>query len=153
MKNTKYTDESLQIILDCTTIRQALLKLGLTPDGGHKKLRILIRTFLESKGLYKGKSDRARKYCNLKNNEQFFTNDGTKKTSFSVRNALFKRGIKDKICEKCGNTHWNNNPIPLEVHHIDGDKLNNKLENLQILCPNCHYFTDTYKTKNIKKEG
>ena len=41
--------------------------------------------------------------------------------------------------------------IPVEVHHIDGDKLNNTLENLQILCPNCHYFTDTYKSKNRKK--
>jgi predicted HNH restriction endonuclease len=44
------------------------------------------------------------------------------------------------------------NPIPLELHHIDGDKTNNTLENFQLLCPNCHALTDSYRGKNVKKK-
>ena len=39
--------------------------------------------------------------------------------------------------------------IPLELHHKDGNKFNNNLSNLELLCPNCHAFTNTYRTKNI----
>jgi predicted HNH restriction endonuclease len=38
--------------------------------------------------------------------------------------------------------------MPLELHHKDGNKHNNNLDNLSIICPNCHTFTDTYKSKN-----
>lgn len=53
-------------------------------------------------------------------------------------------------CEKCG---WGGKnefteTIPLEMHHIDGDYTNNKEENLQVLCPNCHSLTETYKSHN-----
>lgn len=57
------------------------------------------------------------------------------------------RKIYDKCCE-CGILEWNNKPIILEIHHIDGDSKNNKLENLQLLCPNCHSQTDNHKSKN-----
>ena len=42
-----------------------------------------------------------------------------------------------------------NKPIPLEVHHKDGDHLNNELDNLMLLCSNCHAFTENYRGKNI----
>ena len=58
---------------------------------------------------------------------------------------------EEHLCQQLRKNEWLGKEIPVEVHHIDGDKLNNTLENLQILCPNCHYFTDTYKSKNRKK--
>ncbi len=54
-------------------------------------------------------------------------------------------------CEMCLNETWLNEKIPIEIHHIDGSRHNNSLENLKLLCPNCHALTDTYKGKNIKK--
>jgi hypothetical protein len=68
-----------------------------------------------------------------------------------LRKKLLREGLKEHICECCLNTIWNDVPIPLEVHHKDGDKNNNDIDNLQLLCPNCHALTDTYKGKNIKK--
>lgn len=72
-------------------------------------------------------------------------------TSFKLKNKLLKEGVKEKRCECCKRTEWNGNLIPLELHHINGDNTDNRLENLQILCPNCHAQTDYYRGRNIKK--
>ena len=45
---------------------------------------------------------------------------------------------------------WLGAKIPLELHHINGDNTDNRIENLQLLCPNCHALTDNYRGKNIK---
>ena len=56
--------------------------------------------------------------------------------------------LRPQQCECCKLTQWLEQPIKLEVHHIDGDNTNNVLENLQLLCPNCHSYTDSWcKTK------
>lgn len=72
--------------------------------------------------------------------------------SNKLRIKLLREGLKDHKCESCGNDTWINQAIPLEVHHKDGDKTNNELDNLQLLCPNCHALTSTYRGKNIKKK-
>ena len=55
--------------------------------------------------------------------------------------------LRSHICEICKNSMWLNNLIPLEVHHIDGDRTNNELTNLQLLCCNCHATTDFWRNK------
>lgn len=70
-----------------------------------------------------------------------------------LRHKLIKEGLKEAKCERCGNVEWNGLPIPLEVHHKNGDKENNELNNLEILCPNCHAQTDFYRGKNIKSKN
>ena len=59
--------------------------------------------------------------------------------------------LRGRCCQVCNHTDWNGVDIPLEVHHLDGDRLNNTLENLQIICPNCHALTETYRGKNNTK--
>lgn len=73
---------------------------------------------------------------------------GKKIKSVNMIDAIV--ALRGRKCECCGLEEWMENPIPLEVHHKDGDELNSTLENLQLLCPNCHSMTDTYKGKNIK---
>lgn len=68
------------------------------------------------------------------------------KSAQAVQAVIALRGHK---CEYCGLSEWMENPIPLELHHIDGDNLNNVLENLQLLCPNCHALTENYRGRNI----
>ena len=67
-----------------------------------------------------------------------------------LRNRLIKEGIKTYQCECCGISSWNGKPINLELHHIDGNRFNHVISNLQLLCPNCHSQTDTFRSKNIK---
>ncbi len=64
-----------------------------------------------------------------------------------------RRYLEDKYGNKCARCGWHEvnpytNKIPLEIDHIDGDYLNNKEENLILLCPNCHSLTSTYKGSN-----
>ena len=64
----------------------------------------------------------------------------------TIRTYIFK--TREHKCEYCKNTIWNNKPISLEVHHKDGNYKNNKESNLELICPNCHSQTDTYKVGN-----
>ena len=70
-----------------------------------------------------------------------------------MKNKIIYEGLKEYRCEMCGNTTWLDNPIPLELHHKDGNSFNNVFDNLQLLCPNCHSFTDTYRSKNSRKKS
>ena len=73
-------------------------------------------------------------------------------SSVRIKNHLVLAGIKKDCCEKCGITEWQGKPISLQLHHKDGNPNNNCLENLEILCPNCHTQTDNYGSKNASKK-
>lgn len=72
--------------------------------------------------------------------------------SNKIRIKLLREGYKEARCECCGLTTWLNQEIPLELHHKDGNRHNNTIENFQLLCPNCHAFTDSYRGKNSAKK-
>lgn len=68
-----------------------------------------------------------------------------------ILKRLIEFGIKPYACEICGISEWNGNPLTLELHHKDGNHHNNKYKNLEILCPNCHSQTSTFRFKNKGK--
>ena len=71
--------------------------------------------------------------------------------SYKLKNWLIENKIKQNKCEICGIDSWNGKPIECALHHKDGNKHNNVISNLEILCPNCHSQTDTYTAKNKGK--
>lgn len=70
--------------------------------------------------------------------------------SFKLKKRLFQDHLKEKKCERCGRAEWQGFDIPLEIHHKNGDNHDNRIENLEILCPNCHALTDSYRGRNNK---
>lgn len=69
--------------------------------------------------------------------------------TFKLKNRLFAEGLKENKCEICEIKDWQGNSLSCELDHIDGDRTNHRLENLRILCPNCHSQTPTFRAKNI----
>lgn len=82
---------------------------------------------------------------------------GNRITTSAVRVRLIEEKLFEHQCSGCLLVEWRNPftdlivPIPLELDHIDGDLLNNVIENLRLLCPTCHALTPTFRNKNRRK--
>ena len=83
--------------------------------------------------------------------EEIFVENSTIKTS-RLLPAILKYNLKDYKCECCGNSEWMGEKIPLQTHHINGNNTDNRIENLMLVCPNCHAMTDTYCGKRKKRK-
>ena len=68
--------------------------------------------------------------------------------TYKLKNRLLKENIMENVCNSCGIKDWMGIPLNMELDHIDGNRSNHRLENLRMLCPNCHAQTDTYRSKN-----
>lgn len=79
--------------------------------------------------------------------------EGRPHQSNRLKHRLIAEGLKERRCEMCGGVSWNGRPTPLELDHVNGRRDDNRLENLRILCPNCHAQTDTYRGRNIGMSG
>lgn len=138
-----FTDEELELLVkNSRSIRDLAIKLGYNPDGGSGikivKEMLNLKQFDISHFLGQGWN---------KNNFNYsrFQYGNNIKVADALSALIALRGRK---CERCNLSNWQNEPIPLEIHHIDGNHLNNTIENLQILCCNCHALTKNFRGRN-----
>ena len=140
-------DQIEEIVASSYSNREVARKLGYVQDGGGtmQSLKKMYEELNIDTSHFKGQGWNKNNF-----NYDAFTEFSYKKSGSSTAQALIAlRGCK---CEKCGITEWLNQPINLEVHHRDGDRTNNSLENLMLLCPNCHSYTNTFARKGDKRE-
>jgi DNA-binding transcriptional ArsR family regulator len=70
-----------------------------------------------------------------------------------LKQRLIDEGLRSGACEQCGIESWNGGSLETHLHHVNGDPLDNRLENLQLLCPNCHSQTPNYSGRNRGREA
>lgn len=69
---------------------------------------------------------------------------GRRRGRWHVKGRLLSSGLKRARCDDCGIAEWRGRPLPLELHHVNGDGDDNRLRNLRLLCPNCHSQTENW---------
>lgn len=149
MKKVNYSKELLEEkIVDCYSFAELCRRLGLKPEGSNPKtLRKKLQEFEVDFSHFTGQGWNKLGHPSFGNSgkslDSFFTCNSNSSSS-NVKNRLLKNNLKENKCEICGIVSWLGNPIIIQLHHINGDSTDNRLENLQMLCPNCHSQTDSY---------
>lgn len=149
-----YDDAKLEeAVKSSTSIRQVLKRLGIVEAGGNyftvkKKIRELNIdvSHFTGKGHLRGKRNTWSPKIPL---DEILVKDSTYGSTSKLKARLIREGRFEKKCYCCNNTDWLGVPIPLELEHRNGDRFDNRIENLTLLCPNCHALTPTYRGRNI----
>lgn len=151
-----YSKEELQELLNNSdSFADVFRKIGITDHGGsYKIIHKLIDQYNLDLTLLISKRENLKKEIRKITSKRFTTpleeilKKDSSYNSSRLLNRLIKEGLKTRECEECGINNWRDKPISLQLHHKDGNRKNNELSNLQILCPNCHSQTDNYMGKN-----
>lgn len=149
----KYNFEKLrQVVAESYSIAQVLQKLGMVTAGGnYKTIKLRVKqenidiSHFTGQGHLKNKTHN---WAPKRSLEEILVEDSTYTSSDKLRKRLLKEGVFERVCNNCKNTEWLDQLIPLELDHKNGNNMDHRLENLQLLCPNCHAFTHNYRGKN-----
>ena len=135
----KYTDEDIiNNAKNVYSIAGLLKSLGLKPAGGsYSHIKCKLQKLQVDTSHWTGYA--WNKGEQIKNWSEYDRNTNCKKHLIQLRG---------RKCEKCNLDKWLNELMPIELHHRDGDRTNNNLDNLQLLCPNCHSFTHNWNGRN-----
>lgn len=155
MKTKSWTEAELKsAAISSTSIRQVLEKLHLKEAGGNysqiKKYFAYYKidySHFKGHGWSKGLTGIGKPKYTL---EEILI-EKSDFQSFKLKKRLFEANIKQKKCEECGWCEKSlDGRIPLELDHINGNSHDNRLENLRVLCPNCHSLKPTHRGLNRK---
>lgn len=151
MKKLFLNKEINTIIENSVSIREVLIKLNIEPTGGnYRTFKKYVKEFNLNIDHFTGKNLKGRTFEYKRKDINEYLKENSNIQSLKLKRKLLENKIFEYKCNCCKNDTWLNNPIPLELDHINGINTDNRLENLRLLCPNCHALTPTYRGRNIK---
>lgn len=133
-------EELEQFVKNSYSYAQVCEKVGYVGGSGTRLIKEMIEYYQFDISHFKGQGWNKDNF-----NYERFRYGNNIKSAEAIEAIVALRG---RQCECCKLTTWLNEPITLELHHKDGDKLNNDLDNLQLLCPNCHSLTENWRGRN-----
>lgn len=148
----KFSKEEMEkIIAECYTIADVCRKCGWVPMGGsYRTVKRYIKDYNIDTSHFTGQRTNIGNRLNKHNEkpvEYYLCKDSYIRTA-TLKKKLIESGLKENKCECCGVSEWQGKPLIMQLHHINGNDTDNRLENLQMLCPNCHSQTDNFCGKN-----
>ena len=151
----KYSREAFtEAWLSSSSIAQVAKKLGCnTTGGGYVTLKMAARelglddSHMTGQGWNIGWQSNPSKERVIALSDILVENS-TYTTIWRLKRRLLSEGILEYRCYLCGLTEWNGKPIMLQLDHINGVHLDHRIENLRLLCPNCHSQTETFAGRN-----
>ncbi len=161
-KLSKVTIEELQNIINISnSLAQVLFYFGLKSAGGNYLTikKIISDNKLDLSKLKENAKKENAERCKLNiirkehdlndilNNKVYYN------STSRLKIRLINNGILKDECNRCKISIWQGQKLSLHLHHKDGNRVNNSLENLELLCPNCHSLTDTYTGRNQRRKN
>jgi len=148
MKSQYSKEDVIVAVAENKSIAGVLRQLHLRPIGGNYKT---IHHFIKEYGLdtshFTGQGWNVGLGFKPKQgftDDDIFIEHSDYRCSWRLRER-YKKATGINHCEECHLVEWRGKPIPLEIHHINGNNTDNRLENLKLLCPNCHALTNNYR--------
>lgn len=151
-----FTNEELEDVVNSSvSVREALERLGMRDVGGNRRsfYKVLEKRSISIKSLEENRLNAYKNgefSNNKRNNEEIFTENSLVSRAV-LKNRILKEEILEYKCVKCGNKgEWQGEELVLHIEHKNGIGNDNRIENLEFLCPNCHSQTKTFAGRNSK---